>query len=100
MLTDPPEPQVPAQGVRTPEDRPVIASRLCPICLKEPLQGGQTACSAACRRKRSRQREAEGREIRDREVLALLEHAERLEERAAELRAQACQHMRTVTRET
>ncbi len=34
-------------------------------------------------------REAEAREIRDREILALLDHAERLEARAADLRAQA-----------
>jgi predicted nucleic acid-binding Zn ribbon protein len=68
---------------------PVLGSRLCPVCEKEPLQGEQTACSARCRRERSRRREAEGRQIRDAEILALLEHAERLEARAADLRAQA-----------
>ena len=30
-----------------------------------------------------------------REILALLEHAERLEARAAALRARACEHLRT-----
>lgn len=89
----------PELGQVSPEGRahaapsPVLGSRLCPVCLKNPLQGEQTACSSACRRERSRRREAEGREIRDREILALLEHAERLEGRAAELRAQARQHL-------
>jgi len=80
-----PGPQVPASAVRTP----VVASRTCSVCLKNPLQGEQTACSPACRRERSRQRVAERQQLRDAEVLALLEHAERLEGRAAELRGQA-----------
>jgi hypothetical protein len=73
----------------------VLGSRQCPVCRKNPLQGELTACSAACRRKRSRQREAERQQLRDQEVLALLEFAERFEARAAALRAQACQHLRT-----
>ena len=89
MPTPHPKPQDPAGAVRTPEDRPVIASRQCPVCLKNPLQGAETACSARCRRGRSRQRGAERQQLRDQEVLAFLEHAERLEARAAELRAQA-----------
>ena len=44
---------------------------------------------------RSRQRVAERQQLRDQEVLALLEHAERLEARAAALRAEACQLLRT-----
>jgi hypothetical protein len=48
-----------------------------------------------CRRKRSRPREAERQQLRDQEILAFLEHAEGLEERAAALRAQARQHLRT-----
>jgi predicted nucleic acid-binding Zn ribbon protein len=57
MPTARPAPQVSAGGVRTPEGGPVLGSRLCPVCLKNPLQGEQTACSAACRRERSRERE-------------------------------------------
>ena len=72
---------------------PVLGSRLCPVCRAKPLQGAQTACSAACRRERSRRREAEARQTRDLEVLSLLDHAERLEARAAELRAQVRQHL-------
>jgi hypothetical protein len=59
----------------------------------DPLQGELTGCSAACRRKRSRQRAAERQQLRDQEVLALLEHAERLEAPAAAPRAQACKHL-------
>jgi predicted nucleic acid-binding Zn ribbon protein len=83
-----PEPQVPAAAVRTPVDGPVLGSRPCTVCLKTPLQGGETACSAGCRRKRSRQRDLERQQIRDAELVALLDFAEKLEERAAELRAQ------------
>ena len=36
------------------------------------LQGRQTVCSAACRRKRSRQREREQHETRAQEIRALL----------------------------
>jgi hypothetical protein len=37
----------------------------------------------------------ERQQLRDSEVQALLEHAERLEARAAELRAKARRHLRT-----
>jgi predicted nucleic acid-binding Zn ribbon protein len=67
----------------------VLGSRLCPVCRKQPIQGKQTACSAACRSRRRRDRATEGRALRDQEILALLEHAERLEARALELRSQA-----------
>jgi hypothetical protein len=53
------------------------------------LAGRQRACSAKCRAALSRQGQAERQRLRHQEVLALLEHAERLEARAAELRAQA-----------
>ncbi len=86
-----PEPQVPASAVRTP----VVASRPCPVCQTQELQGGQQTCSPACRRRRARGGEAERQALPGAEVLALLEPAERLEARAAELRAQACQHLRT-----
>jgi predicted nucleic acid-binding Zn ribbon protein len=93
MPPAPPEPQVPAAGVHTPQDGPVLGSRPCPVCQKNPLQGGQTACSARCRRERSRQRVADRQQLRDQEVLALLARAETLEARAAELRAQARKHL-------
>ena len=48
-----------------------------------------------CRAALSRRGQAERLQLRDAEVLALLEHAKRLEERAAELRARARQHLRT-----
>jgi len=84
-----PQPPDRPEGVRTPLSSPVIGSRLCPVCGKWELQGERTACSPACRRERSRRRQQEGRQARDREVLALLDLAERLEERAAALRIQA-----------
>jgi predicted nucleic acid-binding Zn ribbon protein len=95
MTVTPPPGQVSPQGRAHAAPGPVLGSRLCPVCLKNPLQGEQTVCSAACRRRRGREREAERRQLRDAEILALLEHAEPLEARAAELRARACQHLRT-----
>jgi predicted nucleic acid-binding Zn ribbon protein len=56
MSAPPPRPKSPAESVRTP----VVASRRCPVCAKADLQGRQTACSAACRRERSRQRQLGG----------------------------------------
>jgi hypothetical protein len=71
-------PQVLAGSVRTP----VVASR-CPVCGRVELQGRQTACSAACRRERSCRREAERRQVRDREIRVLLEMVlQKLEEEA------------------
>ena len=93
MTQAPQNGQVSLQGRAHAVASPVIGSRQCPVCQKNPLRGDQTACSAACRRKRSRQRDAERQQLRDAEVLALLEHAERLEERATELRARARQHL-------
>ena len=54
---------------------PVLGSRLCPVWQKVDLTGRQTACSAACRRERTRQRETAARQARDREIRALLETA-------------------------
>jgi predicted nucleic acid-binding Zn ribbon protein len=67
-----PEPKVPPESVRTP----VVGSRRrCPVCQAVDLTGRQTACSASCRRERSRQRETAARQARDREIRALLETA-------------------------
>jgi hypothetical protein len=72
-----PTPEIPSEAVRTL----VVASRRCPVCEVVELWGDQTACSAACRRERSRRREAERRRVRDREIRALLEAAlQKLEE--------------------
>jgi predicted nucleic acid-binding Zn ribbon protein len=77
MSEVPPESKVPAETVRTP----VVGSRRCPVCGAEDLQGRQTACSASCRRERTRQREKAAREARHWEVRALLEAAlEKLQE--------------------
>jgi hypothetical protein len=56
-----------------PCTRPVIGSSRCSVCEVVELRGGQTVCSAACRRERSRRREVERRPARDREIAALLE---------------------------
>jgi hypothetical protein len=74
-----PEPQVPPETVRTP----VVGSpRRCPVCGERELQGRQTACSASCRRERTRQRETAARQARDGEIRALLEMALRKLEEA------------------
>lgn len=62
-------------GVRTLSGAILIGSRPCPVCRTVELQGNQTACSPACRRRRSRDRETETRRERDQGVLALLERA-------------------------
>ena len=59
-----------SESVRTP----VLAS-LCPVCGVDGLRGRQQVCSAACRRKRSRQREADAARKRTVEIRALLEAA-------------------------
>jgi hypothetical protein len=73
-----------------------IPSRQCPApgC-GQPLVGRQRACLSKCRAALSQRGQAERLQLRDAEVLALLEHAERLEEQAAELRARARQHLGT-----
>ena len=64
-----PEPKVPPETVRTP----VVGSRRrCPVCQAVDLTGRQTACSASCRRARTRQRETAARQARDREIRALV----------------------------
>jgi hypothetical protein len=67
--------QVLPQGRAHAPPSPVIGSRRCPICQKVELTGRQTACSAACRRERTRQRETAVRQARDREIRMLLETA-------------------------
>jgi hypothetical protein len=80
MSSSSPAPEVSPAGVRTPLDtaltgQSVIGSRRCSVCGVVELRGRQTVCSAACRRERSRRREAERRRARDREIRALLEAA-------------------------
>jgi len=50
-------PEVSPASVRTLSDGLLVGS-LCPICRLNELWGRQTVCSAACRRERSRQRQA------------------------------------------
>ena len=89
------EGQVSPEGhTYAPGDPPMVGS-LCPECRKRPARPGQAVCSPRCRAARWRHRQVERQAIRTQEVLALLEHAEKLEARAAELRARACQHLRT-----
>jgi hypothetical protein len=55
------EPEVSPESVRTlPQGILVrsVGSPLCPICEQVELRGRKTVCSAACRRERSRQRQA------------------------------------------
>jgi hypothetical protein len=73
--------QVLPQGRAHAAPSPVIGSRRCPVCQEVDLTGRQTACSASCRRERTRQRETAARQARDREIRALLEAAlEKLQE--------------------
>jgi hypothetical protein len=59
---------------------------------EEPSRGRVDDMLGGLPAEASRQREAERQQRRDQEVLALLDHAGRLEARAAALRAQACKH--------
>ena len=67
--------QVPPQGRAHAAPSLVIGSRRCPVCQNVALTGRQTACSAACRRERTRQRETAARQARDLEIRMLLETA-------------------------
>jgi hypothetical protein len=49
--------------------------RLCPVCRKVRLRGRQSVCSGRCRVDRWRNRQAETRDRRDREVRGLLARA-------------------------
>ncbi len=66
----------------------ILIASPCPVCREHPLQGRQTACSAACRRERSRRREAEARQHREDELrvlaLAARQAIEALERRLAD----------------
>jgi hypothetical protein len=57
-------PETRSGGVRTPTDGLLVVS-VCPVCRLNALRGRQTACSAACRRDRSRRREVEALQHRD-----------------------------------
>ncbi len=70
MPQDDSMPAMRPEGVRTLPQATLIGSP-CPVCRLHPLQGRQTVCSAACRRERSRQREAEQRQRRDDELRVL-----------------------------
>jgi hypothetical protein len=50
-------PEVSPESVRTLPQGLLVGS-LCPICQEVELHGRQTVCSAACRRERSRQKQA------------------------------------------
>jgi hypothetical protein len=56
--------------VRTPSQG-VLIGCLCPICGRAALRGRQTVCSAAWRRERSRQKDADQRQRRDDEIRVL-----------------------------
>jgi predicted nucleic acid-binding Zn ribbon protein len=71
MSDDRPEPKVQPETVRTP----VVGSRRCPVCQEVELTGRQRACSASCRRERTRQRETAARQARHQEIRVLLETA-------------------------
>jgi hypothetical protein len=70
-----PRAQVSPEGRAHAAPSPVVGSRRCPVCQEVDLTGRQTACSASCRRERTRQRETAARQARDREIRALLETA-------------------------
>ena len=95
MPTGPPQPQLPPQPERAGFSPPVLGSPR-PVCIvcgapREPSK--REACSNKCRAALARQRQAEAQRARDQELLALLDQAEQHEARAAELRAQARQHL-------
>jgi hypothetical protein len=89
MPTPPPGPEVSPEGHTYAVAAPAMVGSLCPECWKWPVRPGQVVCSPRCRAARWRHRQVESQALRTQEVLALLEHAERLEARAAELRGQA-----------
>ena len=90
------EGQVSPEAARALSTGGGIPSRQCPgPGCGQPLEGRRRACSAKCRAALSRRGQAERQQLRDQEALALLEHAERLEERAAELRARARRQLAT-----
>ena len=73
-------PAVLSEGVRTRPEKPVVGSPearvICLVCGNAMLpQKGKAVCGAACRRERSRRREADARQARDHEVRMLLETA-------------------------
>ncbi len=73
-----PQPEVPPQAARAPLRGTVIQFRHCPVCRQNPLTDKQRFCSGKCRAARSRQKKAEERADRDRELRWHLEAALRL----------------------
>ncbi len=73
------------QGARAPLSAAVLGSRRCPVCQEAPIHAGQEVCSGKCRAARSRQRKAQARTARDQALLAALDQAEALHQRAAEI---------------
>ena len=67
-------PEVSPESVRTLSDGLLVVS-LCPVCGRVELRGRQTVCSAACRRRRSRQRSKEARQAQIQDVKSLLHAA-------------------------
>jgi len=65
--------------------RTLLIGSPCPVCGRVALSGRQTACSARCRRERSRQKDAARRQQRDEELRGLAravrDAAEALEQR-------------------
>jgi predicted nucleic acid-binding Zn ribbon protein len=59
--------EVPPESVRT-----LLVGSRCPVCGRVQLRGRQTVCSARCRRIRTRQRDKERRQARNREIRELL----------------------------
>ena len=64
----------------------ILIASPCPVCREHPLQGRQTACSAACRRERRREAEARQHREDERRVFALAarQAIEALERRLAD----------------
>jgi hypothetical protein len=63
--------EVPPEGVRT-----LLVGSPCPVC-GVSLRGRQTVCSAACRRRRSRQRKADELRVLARAARQAIEALER-----------------------
>jgi hypothetical protein len=79
--------EVPSGCVRTPSTGLVVGS-CCLVCRRDLPPGSRSnrlTCSTVCRRELSRRRQAEALAARDRDLLARLDQAEGLLQRAAEL---------------
>jgi len=74
-------PEPPLESVRTPGEASRVGCRPCPICWTTPLTPRQKVCSPTCRSRRWRQ----SRQSRTQELLTLLDEAEALHQRMAEV---------------